>query len=169
MNVQRGDSELRCKCPAVINPGFQRGGTIDVSMLDEHLADLRAAQPVDLPGSYLRERNRSTFAQGRAGLIRVVKHHSLYPFSSFSRHLMGTSWLVNLLGPICARIPSKSRRLHATPHRRTNAVSRRTIRMPEIHRLPAIRSTNFVKAPSVSLPTISPPSIQPIAQEIVTR
>jgi hypothetical protein len=61
MNGQRGDSELRRKFPTVIDPNFQRCGTIHVSMLDQHLADLRAAQPADLPGFYLGQRIGSFF------------------------------------------------------------------------------------------------------------
>jgi hypothetical protein len=88
MNIQRGDPELRRKCPTVIDPGVQRCGTIDVSMLDSHLADLTAVQPADLPGFYLGERSVSTFALGKLRFICVIKAHSAVPFSILSQYLI---------------------------------------------------------------------------------
>jgi len=125
MNVQRGDPELRRECRTMIDPRFQRGGTIDVSMLDQHLADLRASQLADLPGFYLGQRSGSTFAPGRQGLIRVVKNHSATPFPFLSprkRHLIEPPRPVTCFGPIWACTPSKSR-IHSKRHCRTTAVS----------------------------------------------
>ena len=52
MDIQCGELELGRKYRTVIDPGLQRCRAVDVGVFDEHIADVRAPPPADLPGCY---------------------------------------------------------------------------------------------------------------------
>lgn len=82
VNIQRRDPELGRKYGAVIDPGLQSCGPVDVGVLNEHLAEVAAPLPTDLPGCYPCHTNgAATEGPTATCIIKIAP----VPFSCFGR------------------------------------------------------------------------------------